>query len=153
MIQKAIELDSKIICIHKGVVFPGWDASCSDPKDAGVVAKMFPDVAFVVYHSAIELDAAGEGVYNPNNSQGTDRLCRTFEQNELKGKNLYAELGSCWAQVMNAPEKAQHVIGKLLKYAGPDNVVWGSECVWLGSPQPQIEAFRNFQISKQFQDM
>jgi hypothetical protein len=54
---------------------------------------------------------------------------------------------------MNAPDKAQHVIGKLLKYLGEDNVVWGSECIWLGSPQPQIEAFRAFQISKEFQDM
>jgi hypothetical protein len=32
-------------------------------------------------------------------------------------------------------------------------VLWGSECVWYGSPQPQIEAFRTFQISQQFQDM
>jgi predicted TIM-barrel fold metal-dependent hydrolase len=152
-IEKARELDSKIICVHKGIVFPGWDASCSDPKDVGVVAKMYPDTAFVVYHSAIELDASGEGVYNPMNTQGTDRLCRAVDQNGLKGQNVYAELGSCWAQVMNAPEKAQHVIGKLLKYVGPDNVVWGSECVWLGSPQPQIEAFRMFQISKDFQDM
>ena len=31
---------------------------------------------------------------------------------QLEGQNVYAELGSCWAQVMNAPEKAQHVIGK-----------------------------------------
>jgi hypothetical protein len=41
MIEKAIELDSKIICVHKGIVFPGWDAACSDPKDIGVVAKMY----------------------------------------------------------------------------------------------------------------
>jgi predicted TIM-barrel fold metal-dependent hydrolase len=153
MIEKARELNSKIICIHKGIVFPGWDAAASDPKDVGVVAQMYPDTSFVVYHSAIEMDASGEGVYNPMNTLGTDRLCRTVDENGLKGKNVYAELGSCWAQVMNAPEKAQHVIGKLLKYVGPDNVVWGSECVWLGSPQPQIEAFRTFQISKEFQDM
>jgi hypothetical protein len=73
--------------------------------------------------------------------------------NGLKGKNVYSELGSVWAQVMNAPTMAQHVIGKLLKYVGEDNVVWGTECIWLGSPQPQIEAFRTFQISKEFQDM
>ena len=152
MIEKARALDSKIICVHKGIVFPTWDRTTSDPADAGIAAKMFPDVSFVIYHSAIEIDAAGEGAYNPMNTQGTDRLCRTFEQNGLKGKNLFAELGSCWAQVMNAPEKAQHVIGKLLKYAGEDNIVWGSECIWLGSPQMQIEAFRMFQISKEFQD-
>jgi len=153
MIEKAIELDSKIICIHKGIVFPGWDRTTSTPEDVGIVANMYPDVSFVVYHSAIEIDAAGEGAYNPMNSQGTDRLCRAAEVNNLFGKNMFAELGSCWAQVMNAPEKAQHVIGKLLKYLGPDNVVWGSECIWLGSPQPQIEAFRTFQISKEFQMM
>lgn len=152
-IEKARQLNSKIICTHKGIVFPFWDASCSHPRDVGVVAQMYPDTSFVVYHSAIEINAAGEGVYNPNNTQGTDRLCRTVEMNSLKGKNVYAELGSVWAQVMNAPEMAQHVIGKLVKYVGEDNVVWGSECIWLGSPQPQIEAFRMFQISKQFQDM
>jgi predicted TIM-barrel fold metal-dependent hydrolase len=152
-IEKARQLNSKIICTHKGIVFPGWDASCAHPRDVGVVAMRFPDTAFIVYHSAIEINAAGEGVYNPNNTQGTDRLCRTIEMNNLKGKNVYAELGSVWAQVMNAPDMAQHVIGKLVKYAGEDNVVWGSECIWLGSPQPQIEAFRMFQISKEFQDM
>jgi predicted TIM-barrel fold metal-dependent hydrolase len=152
-IEQARKLNSKIICTHKGIVFPGWDASCSHPRDVGVVAMRFPDTAFIVYHSAIELNATGEGAYNPNNTQGTDRLCRTVEMNNLKGKNVYAELGSCWAQVMNMPEMAQHVIGKLLKYVGEDNVVWGSECIWLGSPQPQIEAFRMFQISKEFQDM
>jgi hypothetical protein len=31
--------------------------------------------------------------------------------------------------------------------------VWGSECVWFGSPQNQIEAMKVFQISKEFQDM
>lgn len=152
MIEKARELDSKIICVHKGIVFPGWDRAASTPKDVGVVAKMYPDVAFVVYHSAIEIDGSGEGPYNPDNTMGTDRLCRAAVDNQLMGKNMYAELGSCWAQVMNAPDKAQHVIGKLVKYLGPDNVVWGSECVWLGSPQAQIEAFRTFQISKEYQD-
>lgn len=89
---------------------------------------------------------------NPNNTQGVDRLCRTAEEFSLKGKNLYAELGSVWAQVANTPVLAQHVIGKLLKYLGEDNVCWGSESIWFGSPQPQIEAFRAFQISKEFQE-
>ncbi|HKU40886.1 MAG TPA: amidohydrolase family protein, partial [Polyangiales bacterium] len=152
-IEQARKVNSKIICIHKGIVFPGWDRAASHPKDVGVVAKMYPDTKFVVYHSAIEIDGTGEGPYNPNNTQGTDRLCQTVESNGLRNMNVYAELGSVWAQVMSAPEKAQHVIGKLLKYVGEDNVVWGTETIWLGGPQPQIEAFRTFQISKQFQDM
>jgi hypothetical protein len=34
---------------------------------------------------------------------------------------------------------------------GDDNVLWGSECVWLGSPQPFLEAFKTFEISADFQ--
>jgi predicted TIM-barrel fold metal-dependent hydrolase len=154
MIEKARSLGVKVICMHKGIVFPGWDRAASHPRDVGVVAKRYPDTKFIVYHSAIELGptSAQEGPYNPNNTAGTDRLIRAVEDNGLKGQNLYAELGSVWAQVMNSPTMAAHVIGKLLKYVGEDNVLWGSECVWLGSPQPQIEAFRRFQISQQFQD-
>jgi hypothetical protein len=152
MIEKARELGVKIICMHKGILFPGWDEAASDPKDVGVVAERYPDTKFIVYHSAIEFGAEPEDVYDPTNTKGTDRLVRTVLDHDLTGKNVYAELGSVWAQVMNSPVKAQHVIGKLLKYVGVDNVLWGSECIWFGSPQPQIEAFRVFQISKEFQD-
>ena len=154
MIEKARALGTKVICMHKGIVFPGWDVAASDPKDVGVVGKMYPDTTFIVYHSAIELGPtdADEGPYDANNTKGTDRLIRAVLDNDLVGKNVYAELGSVWAQVMNSTTMAQHVIGKLVKYLGPDHVLWGSECVWLGSPQPQIEAFRAFNISKEFQD-
>lgn len=154
MIEQARKLGVKIICMHKGIVFPGWDQAASDPKDVGVVAKRYPDTNFIVYHSAIEFGPtdADEGPYEPDNTKGTDRLVRTVLDNDLAGKNVYAELGSVWDQVMNSPTMAQHVIGKLVKNLGPDNVLWGTECVWLGSPQPQIEAFRVFEISKEFQD-
>jgi uncharacterized protein len=151
MIERARSLGVKVICIHKGLVFPGWDPAAGHPRDVGVVGKAYPDTNFIVYHSAVEFGAAGEGPYNPNNTLGTDRLIRAVQDNGLQGKNVYAELGSVWSQIMNNPIVAQHVVGKLLKYVGEDNVLWGSECVWYGSPQPQIEAFRAFQISQEFQ--
>jgi hypothetical protein len=42
------------------------------------------------------------------------------------------------------------VLGKLLKYVGQDNVLWGTDCIWTGSPQPQIVAFRAFNMDPQF---
>jgi uncharacterized protein len=154
LIEKARQLGNKVICIHKGIVFPGWDVAASHPADVALVAKAYPDTNFIVYHSAIEIDPKPEteGPYNPSNQVGTDRLVRALLDNDLAGKNLYAELGSVWFQVMNNPTMAEHVIGKLLKYFGPDHVLWGSESVWFGSPQPQIEAFRAFQISEEFQE-
>ena len=38
-------------------------------------------------------------------------------------------------------------MGKLLKYCGENNVLWGTDSIWYGSPQDQIQAFRTFQIS------
>jgi hypothetical protein len=44
------------------------------------------------------------------------------------------------------------VLGKLLRYVGEDNVVWGTDCLFYGSPQPQIQAFRAFRISEEFRE-
>ena len=38
-------------------------------------------------------------------------------------------------------------MGKLIKHCGEDNVLWGTDSIWYGSPQDQIQAFRTFQIA------
>lgn len=63
------------------------------------------------------------------------------------GSNVYAELGSTWRFLMRNPTQAAHALGKLIKNVGPDNVLWGTDSIWYGSPQDQIQAFRTFQIS------
>jgi hypothetical protein len=64
---------------------------------------------------------------------------------------VFAEMGSAWSQVMTDTVASQHYIGKLLKYLGPNNVVWGTDCILSGSPQPQIELFKNFSITPEYQ--
>ena len=66
--------------------------------------------------------------------------------------NVYAELGSTWRLLMQKPDDAAHALGKLLKYCGEDNVLWGTDSIWYGSPQDQIQAFRTFQISNEYQE-
>ena len=63
-----------------------------------------------------------------------------------------AELGTTWREAMREPDQAAHLMGKLLKYLGEDNVLWGTDCLFYGSPQDQIQAFRSFQISEEFQE-
>jgi hypothetical protein len=53
---------------------------------------------------------------------------------------------------MRDPTQAAHVLGKLLARLGPDRVLWGTDSIWYGSPQGQIQAFRTFQISDEFQE-
>lgn len=82
-----------------------------------------------------------------------DALIRSLEENGIGPEgNVYAELGSVWREVMKDPEQAAHVIGKLLQHLGPDRILWGTDAIWYGSPQDQIQAFRTFQISTDFQE-
>jgi hypothetical protein len=48
---------------------------------------------------------------------------------------------------MRDPEQAAPALEKLIKYCGPGNVLWGTDSIWYGSPQDQIQAFHTFQIS------
>ena len=68
------------------------------------------------------------------------------------GSNVYAELGSTWRFLMRDPDSAAHGLGKLLKACGESNVLWGTDSIWYGSPQDQIQAFRTFQISSPLRD-
>ena len=53
--------------------------------------------------------------------------------------------------MMRRPLEAAHVLGKLLRAVGPDRVVWGTDSIWYGSPQPLIDAFRTFEIPERMQ--
>jgi uncharacterized protein len=160
-IQKAVELGEPLICAHKGFPFTGWSLQHADPgPDVGKVAMMFPNVNFVIYHSACALNGAeaeGEGFWNPGDpvdglNGGTSRLAKVVHEAGLTNKNVYAEMGSVWNILMNNPMLSQHYIGKMLKYVGTERLVWGTESIWLGAPQPQIDAFKMFKISDEIRE-
>src|SRR5262249_13682098 len=120
-----------------------------------VVAKRYPDVSFLIYHSGFvtgvaerEFDAGARGRTGRGAEDGIDTLIRSLVENGVEpNSNVYAELGSTWRFLMRDPDSAAHAIGKLLKYCGENNVLWGTDSIWYGSPQDQIQAFRTFQIS------
>ncbi len=151
MIEKARKLGVRNICVHKGLPFGRESYEHSIASDIGVVAKMYPDVNFLVYHSGF-ITGQTEGPYDPERGEGVDALIRSVEDNGVgRNANVYAELGSTWRFALRNPEMAAHIVGKLLKHIGEANVLYGSDCIWYGSPQDQIQAFRSFQISEEFQ--
>ncbi len=141
------EVGPNIVCVHKG--FSGGSEYAS-PVDIGPAANAHPDIRFVVYHSGYEA-AAPEGPYSETGA-GVDRLVTSLARSGIgPGRNVYAELGSTWWNLMRDPTRAAHVLGKLLLAVGPDRVLWGTDSLWYGSPQDQIQAFRAFEISDEFQ--
>lgn len=152
MIENARRLDVRNIAIHKGLPFGPRSYEYSTCADIGRVGKRFPDVNFLIYHSGFVTDKP-EGPYDPERSDGIDSLISSVLAAGLgKGSNVYAELGSTWRFLMRDPDSAAHALGKLLKYLGEDNILWGTDSIWYGSPQDQIQAFRTFQISPELRE-
>jgi predicted TIM-barrel fold metal-dependent hydrolase len=148
MIEKARALGVKVVCVHKGLPFGKESYEHSQCSDIGVVAKRFPDVAFLIYHSGFVTGVPERAFAARGADDGIDTLIRSLLENGVRpGSNVYAELGSTWRFLMRDPDSAAHALGKLLKYCGEDNVLWGTDSIWYGSPQDQIQAFRTFQIS------
>jgi predicted TIM-barrel fold metal-dependent hydrolase len=146
-IEKARKLGVTNIAIHKGLPFGRRSYEHSLCDDIGRVAKRYPDVNFLVYHSGF-VAGQPEGPYDPDRNEGVDSLVRTVLENEVANANVYAELGSTWRFLMRDPDSAAHALGKLFKHVGENNVLWGTDSIWYGSPQDQIQAFRSFQIAE-----
>jgi predicted TIM-barrel fold metal-dependent hydrolase len=152
-IEKARALGVKIVCVHKGLPFGPRSYEHSQCGDIGVVARRFPDVKFLIYHSGFVTDVK-EQPYDPAAKRdGIDTLIRSLTENRVApNSNVYAELGSTWRFLMREPEQAAHALGKLIKTCGEDNVLWGTDSIWYGSPQDQIQAFRTFQIGRELRE-
>jgi hypothetical protein len=149
-IEKARKLGVKVVCVHKGLPFGKQSYEHSKCSDIGIVAKRFPDVNFLVYHSGFVTTVPERAYEGRGAGDGIDTLIRSLIDNGVEpNSNVYAELGSTWRFLMRDPEAAAHALGKLLKYCGEDNVLWGTDSIWYGSPQDQIQAFRAFQIAPQ----
>jgi hypothetical protein len=153
VVERARELGVRVLCAHKGLPLFGFDAANNGPGDLVAVAARYPDMQFVVYHSAYER-ATTEAPYDPGRAaRGVNSLIKALADHNIPpNANVWAELGTTWREVLGSPTEAAHTIGKLLQFVGEDRVLWGTDAIWLGSPQPQIMAFRAFQISEQFQD-
>jgi predicted TIM-barrel fold metal-dependent hydrolase len=179
-IEAGLKLGVPNFAIHKGLPIPGFDVLHNEPSDVGPAALDYPQANFVIYHSAINAGTGGtvqsalspqqtESVpYDPKdpNPLGVNQLIRSLitsgvihdpdnpdPSKKLPARlNVFAEMGSAWIQVMADTNASQHYIGKLLKYLGPNNIVWGTDCILYGSPQVQIDLFKAFTITPQYQD-
>jgi len=153
-LERVRVLGNPVVCVHKGI---SALVPTGSPRDVGPAAAGFPDVQFLVYHSGYEIplaEGSEEGPYTESTRDlGTNRLVSTLLDAKIApGSNVYAELGSTWFCLIRRPDEAAHVLGKLLRAVGEDNVLWGSDSIWYGPTQPAIDAFRAFQIPAELRE-
>ncbi len=143
----------KNICVHKGLAPGPPDPLRGHPGDLPKAAKDWPNLNFITYHSCIQpslfLGESLQEVKSGKLREGVPDISWTTEYAVLAApfRNIYAEIGTTWASsVVTFPTVAAHILGQLMKFMGPDRILFGSDSVRYGSPQWQIDAFWRFQI-------
>lgn len=154
--EKVVQSGIRRICIHKGLLpqdyltsLPGiW--KYADVSDVGQAAKDWPQIEFVIYHAGLRpYLAAPDAEMAQFERDGTipwvSDLARIPE--EYGVSNVYGEIGSAFANsCIVDPRFCAAMMGTLIRGMGVDHVIWGTDSVWYGSPQWQIEALRRLEI-------
>lgn len=145
----------KIFSCHKGYSYQSRTLGhLANPKDVEKAALQNADLTFIIYHSALkhgpnEQDWEKANEYDPATGDFQwHSILMDIKKRNPKMNNVYCEIGSFFGPLVIAnPVVAMHGIGKNVKHYGSDHVVWGTDCLWWGSPQWVIDAFKRFQIS------
>jgi len=159
--EKISKAGINTICIHKGLLpadyeksWPGvWEYNTV--WDVGKAAKDWPKINFVIYHAALRpfLEKPDEAMAEFDR---TGRMQWATDLAEIPAKfgvkNVYGEVGTAFANSAVAnPRFAAAFMGTLMRGLGTDRVLWGTDSVWYGSPQWQIEAMRRLEIPADMQ--
>jgi predicted TIM-barrel fold metal-dependent hydrolase len=156
--QKMLDAGIRNVCVHKGLFPPSLDRrfpnlrGYADVSDVGQAAHDWPQLNFVIYHSGYR--HVGEGADPAEAMAEFDRTGRIAWVSDLADipemydvTNVYGDLGQLFANSTVAePRLAAALMGTLIKGLGADHVVWGTDAVWTGSPQWQIEGLRRLEI-------
>lgn len=159
--QKMVDAGITTLCLHKGLLPPGAEARMpgitpfAGVDDIGKAAKDWPQIDFVIYHCAYNVlmptTDHQEALEERGEVQWVSDLARIPE--EFGVENVYAEIGSSFGlSAVMAPRFCAAMLGILVRDMGPDRVFWGTDSVWYGSPQWQIEALRRIEIPEDLRE-
>ena len=152
--EKFLKAGLKNVCIHKGLFSPTLEKQFPHllrhaiVDDVGKAAKDWPQLNFIIYHGAYRLGPIADAWAG---FERTERVEWVSDLADIPGKygvkNVYADVGQLFAQTTIAePRLSAAMMGILIKGMGADHVCWGTDAIWTGAPQWQIEALRRLEI-------
>lgn len=159
--EKAVKAGINNLCIHKGLMPADYEQSWpgvwqyQTPRDLVKAAVDWPQLNFIIYHGCLRsfMDAPGDALKAFETSGRIEWATDLGEVAQQTGAtNIYAEMGTSFASCAVAdPRFAAALLGTWVKGLGASNVVWGTDSVFHGSPQWQIDALRRLEIPEDMQ--
>ncbi len=155
--ERFLKAGLRNVCIHKGLFPPSVEQQFphlleySDVRDVAKAAKDWPQLNFIIYHGGYRWAGGGKVEDAWKQFEQTGRIEWITDLADIPGKhgvkNVYADVGQLFAQSTIAdPRVSAVMIGQLVRGLGADHVCWGTDAIWTGSPQWQIEALRRLEI-------
>jgi uncharacterized protein len=152
----------RTVAVHKGLFPPSDEQHFPDltryarVDDVGKAAKDWPQLNFLIYHAGYRYTGDGNPALAAKQFDATGRMDWVSDLAEVPAKygvgNVYADVGASFAAIcLSHPRGAAAMLGILVKGLGADHVLWGTDSLWFGSPQWQIEAFRRIEIPDDMQ--
>jgi uncharacterized protein len=159
--EKFVKAGIKNVCVHKGLFAPPLDRKFPnlrgyvDASDVGQAAKDWPQLNFIIYHGAYR-HVGGDPKVALAEFERTGRISWTSDLADIPEAynvtNVYADVGQLFAMTLiSEPKVTAALMGTMIKKMGADRVCWGTDAVWTGSPQWQIEGLRRFEIPEDMQ--
>ena len=155
--QRFLKAGLKNVCIHKGLFPPSVEKQYPhllEYSDVLDVAKDWPQLNFIIYHGGYRFAGGGKPEDAWAQFEQTGRIEWVTDLAEIPAKhgvtNVYADVGQLFAQSTIAdPRVSAVMMGQLVRGLGADHVCWGTDAIWTGSPQWQIEALRRLEIPEE----
>jgi predicted TIM-barrel fold metal-dependent hydrolase len=159
--EKFVKAGIKNVCIHKGLFPPAQDKAFpnlrpfTDARDVGKAAKDWPQLNFIIYHGAYR-HVGGDPKVARQEFEQTGRISWASDLADIPEKygvnNVYADVGQLFGTTVVAePTVTAALLGLMIKKMGVDRICWGTDAVWSGSPQWQIEGLRRLEIPEAMQ--
>ena len=158
--EKCLKAGLVNICVHKGLFppsiaekFPHLLAH-SDVRDVGKAARDWPQLNFIIYHSGYRFGGGrrkkrGRNSRKPGVSNGSAIWLR-FQRNTVSPMSTAISGKSLPSRRWPIRTVRRHD-GHPDPGAWGRHVCWGTDAIWTGSPQWQIEALRRLEIPEDMQ--
>src|SRR5947209_13444065 len=106
--EKAKELGVDVIAVHKGIPLGPQPLEATNAYDMDGAASAFPELKFIIFHPGLPF---------------LDEMLWQV----LRFDNVYVSLAATINLIYRAPRQFAEILGKLLRWGGPDKVLYGSE--------------------------
>ena len=156
--EKTKALGIKNLCVHKGLPLGAFNEEACRPLDLEKAAKDWPDLNFIVYHSGFprlwlarqrhrHQGGRSQEHRSRRKSPGSAISCESSNATRESRTSTSSSAAPSESSRRRRRSSACTCSARWCRSPGPDHILWGTDSIWNGSPQGQIELLRRLKIS------